>query len=552
MAELLFDIGVIFLVTGVVALLARVLKQPLIIGYLLAGLIIGPSGLGFIKSETVIRALSELGIAFLLFIVGLHLDIRKLKNLGKIVLTAGITQIIFTFLITYIFLLQFSFLESYAFYLAIALTLSSTIIVIKLLDDKKELDTVHGRTILGILLTQDVVALCALTFLSASSSSFNLLLLALLKLVVLIFFTILFSLTFLPQAFKFFAKSQELLFVTSLMWFFTVMLGTKLLNLSLPIGAFLAGISLASIPYNLEIESKVLSLKDFFSIIFFVTIGMQITFVNLEFWIAPILLFSLFVLIGNPLIIFISTLLLGFNARNSFLIGTALAQVSEFSLVFIALAYGMGLVPKEILSFIALIALITFTISTYLITYNNEFYTWFKPFLNKVDKLSGKKYKKDKLIKKFRPEIILCGYGRLGKKISKSLNLKTLIIEFNPEIIDKLKNKKHVIYGDIGDEELLNNLNFEKTKIVISTIRNFYDTKKLINKVKSINKNIKIIVSASEPNEAIQLYDLGADYVIVPHLISGEYVSLLLHEGVKDFKYLSQKKKENIKELRKI
>ena len=553
MAQLLLDIGVVFLVAGLFALLARTLKQPLIIGYLVAGLVIGPAGLGFIKSEEVIRSLSELGIAFLLFIVGLHLDFRKLKNLGKIILTVGLAQIIFTFIFTYFILLQFTFLASHAVYLAIALTLSSTIIVVKLLDEKKELNTVHGRTILGILLTQDIVALCALTFLSVGAFSVSTTFLALLKLVILIFLSVFFSLTFLPQAFKFFAKSQELLFVTSIMWFFAVMLGTQLLDLSLSIGAFLAGISLASIPYNLEIESKAVSLRDFFSTIFFVTIGMQITFANFEFWIIPIILFSLFVLIGNPLIIFISTLFLGLTARTAFLSSIALAQISEFSLVFIALAYQLKLVPHEILSFTALIALITFTVSTYLITYDGTLYLWFKPLLDKINHLTNQKDKKSHTPKNFLPEIILCGYGRVGKKIKQSLkNKKILIVEFDPEIINKLKKNIPVIYGDVGDDELLKNLPLKKVKMVISTIGDFYDTKRLIKHIKIFNKNIKIIVSAVESDDALQLYDFGADYVIVPHLIGGEYVSLLLHKGLNDVKHLFYKKQEHIDELRKV
>ncbi|PIN81614.1 sodium:proton exchanger, partial [Candidatus Woesearchaeota archaeon CG10_big_fil_rev_8_21_14_0_10_30_7] len=318
-------------------------------------------------------------------------------------------------------------------------------------------------------------------------------------------------------------------------------------------GAFLAGISLASIPYNLEIESKAVSLRDFFSTIFFVTIGMQITFANFEFWIIPIILFSLFVLIGNPLIIFISTLFLGLTARTAFLSSIALAQISEFSLVFIALAYQLKLVPHEILSFTALIALITFTVSTYLITYDGTLYLWFKPLLDKINHLTNQKDKKSHTPKNFLPEIILCGYGRVGKKIKQSLkNKKILIVEFDPEIINKLKKNIPVIYGDVGDDELLKNLPLKKVKMVISTIGDFYDTKRLIKHIKIFNKNIKIIVSAVESDDALQLYDFGADYVIVPHLIGGEYVSLLLHKGLNDVKHLFYKKQEHIDELRKV
>ncbi|MBI5064887.1 cation:proton antiporter [Candidatus Woesearchaeota archaeon] len=553
MAQILLEVGIIFLVAGLFALLSKVLKQPLIIGYLIAGLLIGPSGFGLIKGEEVISSLSELGVAFLLFIVGMQLDFRKLKSLGKIVLTAGSAQIILTFAITYLVLLQFSFLANSAIYLAFALTLSSTIVVAKLLEEKGGFSSLHGRIILGILLTQDIVALCALTLLSAGEFSLNTVFFAILKLAILIFAAVFFNTTFLPQAFKFFAKSRELLFVTSIMWFFTVMLGTNLLGLSQSIGAFLAGISLASISYNLEIESKAVALRDFFSTIFFVTVGMQITLANFNFWFIPIILVSLFVLIGNPIIVFFSTILFGFTARTALLSGLALGQVSEFSLVFISLAHQLNLVPKEVLSFTALVALLTFIGSTYSILYDRKICNLLKPALDKVNKWIKKKEKTSYVPKKYSPEIIICGYGRVGKKIGLTLKKKKiLVIDFNPEIINKVKKKKPAIYGDIGDEEILNRLPLSKTEMVVSTIGDLNDTKKIINHVKAYNKKIKVIVTASEASDALLLYDQGADYVLVPHLIGGEYAALLINKGNVGAKKLKRKKEIHIKKLRKL
>ncbi len=553
MAQILLEVGIIFLVAGLFALLSKVLKQPLVIGYLIAGLLVGPSGFGFIRNEEVISSLSELGVAFLLFIVGMQLDFRKLKSLGKLVMTAGLAQIILTFGITYLVLLQFSFLANSAVYLAFALTLSSTIIVAKLLEDKGGFSSLHGRIILGILLTQDIIALCALALLSSGEFSLSTVFFAMLKLVILISASVFFSMTFLPQAFKFFAKSRELLFVTSIMWFFTVMLGTNLLGLSFSIGAFLAGISLSAISYNLEIESKAVALRDFFSTIFFVTVGMQITFVNFDFWFTPIVLLSLFVLIGNPLIIFISTILFGFTARTALLSGIALGQVSEFSLVFISLAYHLKLVPKEILSFTALVALLTFIGSTYTISYDRKLINLLSPLLDKVNKWIKRKEKTSYVPRKFSPEIILCGYGRVGKKIGLTLKKKkVLVIDFDPEVINKVKKKKPAIYGDVGDEEILSRFPLSKTKMVISTIGDLHDTKKIINHVKGYNKKIKVIATASEASDALQLYEQGADYVLVPQLIGGEYASLLINKGNVGTKKLKRKREIHIKKLRKL
>lgn len=552
MSGILLEIGIIFLAAGALSLIARGLRQPLILGYLLAGLIIGPAGLGIIKNQDTISIISELGIAFILFIVGLDLDIRKLKNFGWATIAAGLTQVIITFIASYIIIKQFTFLEPYAKLLALALTLSSTVIGVKLLSDKQELNSLHGRIVLGILLIQDFVAILALTFISTQTFTIATIGISLIKLSMLIIGLLLFSTLLLPHAFKLIALNQELLFVTSLMWFFIIASIANLLDLSISIGAFLAGVGLAGLPYNLEIEGRVKSLRDFFSIIFFVGFGMQITPINLEYLITPAIILSLSVLILNPIIVMITTAIMGITSRNAFLSGIYIAQISEFSLVLVVLAQKSGF-PKELASLIAIIALITFTISTYFITYADKIYKIFKPLIKPLDFIGIISRTPDYMPKNFYPEIILCGIDKTGTKILNFLqknNKRIITIDFNPEVVEQMKVKEiPTIYGDITDQELLNKIKSDNLKIVISTVDSHKDNAFLINHYKKINKKITIITTAIQVEEALDQYEHGADYVMVPHLLSGEYVSMILNKNINNLEKIKEQRKEHIKEL---
>ncbi len=553
MAQILLEIGIIFLAAGALSLIAKGLRQPLILGYLLSGLIIGPAGVGIIKNQETISTISELGIAFILFIVGLELDIRKIKNFGWITLIAGLAQVIITFIASYFILTQFELLKPYAKLLALALTLSSTVIGVKLLTDKREINSLHGRIVLGILLIQDFVAILALTFLSTQFTIATIGI-SLIKLMMLIIGLLLFSTLLLPHTFKFVALNQELLFVISLTWFFVIAFLADLLGLSIAIGAFLAGVGLAGLPYNLEIEGRIKSLRDFFSIIFFVGFGMQITPTNLESLITPAIILSLSVLILNPIIVMITTSLMGITSRNAFLSGIHIAQISEFSLVLVVLAQKTG-APKELASLIALIALITFTTSTYMITYANKIYKIIKPVIKPLELIGAISKTPQFMPKNFYPEILLCGVDKTGTKILNFLeknNKKILTIDFNPEVVEHMKTKEiPAIYGDITDHELLNKIKTENLKIVISTVESHKDNTFLIKHFKKNNRKTIIITTAIQIQEALDQYSHGSDYVMVPHLLSGEYVSMILSKNINNLQKIKEQKKQHIKELTK-
>ena len=557
MDPLIADIGIILIVATVLAIIARFLRQPIIMGYILAGIVIGPIGLGWVINYDVITTLSEIGIAFLLFIVGLELDVRKLKHLGAVSLIVGLGQVILTFIAGYLLAILLGMPSTYAFYVSIALTLSSTVIIIKLLSDKNEINALHGRIAVGVLLVQDFIAVLILAIMANSGSISTAGIMS--NLIIAIGFfavSIVIGTFFLKYIFKPIAKSTELLFLSAVSWCFAYALVSQWLGFSMAIGAFLAGISLAPLPYHIEIASRIKSLRDFFATIFFVTLGMQIVLTGIKYLVWPIILLSLFVLICNPLIVWFLMSIMGFKARPSFLTGISLAQISEFSLIMMATGYSLGIFPQTLVSMVAIIAVITFTISSYMITYDEKLYRLFKKVMKPFESLSIKGFDLEYLPEKeLDYNIILCGCDRIGQAIlesSKKLKKSILVIDFNPELIKQLmKDSIHCIYGDISDVEIMNRLNFKKAELVVSTIPDYGDNVMLTKKAKSINKKTVVIVTAEDVEDALALYKIGADYVILPHMLGGEHISVLLQETAKDLGKLIKSRKHSVAKLKK-
>lgn len=552
MENIFLDIGLIIIIATLAAYFVRILRQPLILAYIFAGILIGPAVLGLITNTEVIATLSEIGIAFLLFIVGLEIDLRKLRDLGWVATIAGIGQVVLTFLIGFFAALYFGFVHVEAIYIALALALSSTMIVVKLLSDKREIDTLHGRIIVGILLVQDVIAILALAIIPSMQGSALLIIESIAKGVALIFLAIFFTKFVMPFLFDRVARSRELLFLSSVAWCFLAAIFSSSFGYSIAIGAFLAGVSLASLKYNLEIVSMVRSLRDFFATIFFVSLGMQIRLSALYMYM-PIIVFSLIVVVGSTIITIFLMTLLGYSKRTSFLTAVSISQISEFSLIIIALGNRIGQVSQEVVSLIAAIAIITITITTYFIKYDNTIYLKLSSLLSVFENLPVKIKEIEYKPKDFEAEIILCGYDRIGYSVLKKMiekNKKLLVIDYNPEVIKDLTNKKiPCIYGDVGDLEILERSNLKMIEALISTVPDKHTNLLLIKEVKNINKKAVLIVTANQIDDALELYEAGADYVILPHFLGGEHVALLLEDFSKDARRIIKTRLSHIKEL---
>jgi Kef-type K+ transport system membrane component KefB/Trk K+ transport system NAD-binding subunit len=532
MDEIFIDLAIILFVAFVISSVARLFNQPIIIGYILAGMIISPFVIAFGASKEIIDIFSELGIAFLLFIVGLHLNPKVVKELGVTSLLIGGGQILLTFTAGFLIsfgLLGFDFVSS--LYISIAVALSSTIIVMKILSDKRQLDSLYGKIATGVLIIQDLVAIGVLMFISSMSNGNNFSSFAIKGLLgggALIAVLFLFGYFFLPRIMKGIAKSQELLFLFSISWCFVIASLFVYTGFSIEIGALVAGVILSISPYSIEITSKIRPLRDFFLIIFFIILGLNVQVSNLSSIIIDGVILAGIALFLKPFILTMLTAMFGYTKRTNFLVGSTLGQISEFSLIILALGVSMGHISKEVQSIMTLAGIITIAVSTYILIYNSEIY-------KKMSKIIfEKKNIKEKVRIKKQYDAILFGHNRIGFGILNALKRTKksyLVVDFNPDTIaDLTKLKVPALYGDIDDVELLEELPLNKLKLAVSTIPDFEINSLLINTIKKVNPDAVLIVRAHKIEEALELYKKGASYVLTPHFLGGEYVSKMIRE----------------------
>jgi len=556
MEPIFINLAIILLIAFIVSYIIRAFNQPLIIGYIIAGIIISPFVLQLNISVDTIQIFSNFGIAFLLFMVGLHLNPKVIKEIGTSSLFIGLAQIILTFVITFLvayYLLGFALIAS--LYIGIALTFSSTIIIMKLLSDQKQLDSLYGKISIGILIIQDLVAIGVLMVISSMTNGTNFASFAIQGLLFgagLILILFLVGIFVLPKITKVIAKSQELLFLFSIMWAFLISALFAWKGFSIEIGALLAGIVLSISPYSTEISSKIRPLRDFFLIIFFIILGLNIQLNNIGGIIIAAVILSLVALVLKPIIIMFFMALFGYTKRTNFLVGSSLAQISEFSIIIVALGVTMGHFGEEILSTITLTLIITIALSTYLIIYSNKFYNLLSKFISIFEK---KGIKRNRRIQKHY-DTILFGYNRIGFNILrafKKIKKKYLIVDFNPDTIANLnKMKIPCLYGDVYDPDLLEELPLNKIQLAVSTVPDCETNMLLIDTIRSVNPKAIVIVRAHTIRDAFDLYKRGANYVLTPHFLGGEYLSKMVKTFKTDPRGYSKERQKHFKMLKEI
>lgn len=554
--DVFIELSKILIITLLMTGLVRALRQPAIIGYILSGIICGPFVFNIIDSADALTAFSHIGVALLLFLVGLNLSPKVIKDVGKISLITGIGQVIFTTSVGFAILKLLGFATVSAVYVSVALAFSSTIVIMKLLSDKRDLETLYGRISMGFLIVQDFIAIIILLVISSLSKGVDLRTLAFEATAAAVggvFILIVLARHVLPWITKMVAKSQEYLLLFSISWCFAVAAVFHYLDFSIEAGALLAGITLSASPYHLEISSRLRPLRDFFLILFFILLGSQMVFSNVlaSFWI--IMLLSLFVLVGNPIIVMILMGILGYTKRNSFLAGLTVAQISEFSLIVISLGVAVGDVGSEMLSLVTAIGLVTFAGSTYLILYSHKIYPVLAPYLSVFER-KGTKVDAHSRQQHQHHDIILIGYNRIGFDILESLKRikkRFLIVDYDPETIGRLAREGYDChYGDANDSELLDELNFHKAKMIISTIPDIDTNLLIIAKAKEVNKDVIIAVVSHQIDDSVRLYDEGATYVIMPHFLGGEHFSTMIEKNKLSMERFLEAKIEHMEHLR--
>ncbi|MCX6824617.1 MAG: cation:proton antiporter [candidate division SR1 bacterium] len=547
-------IGIVLLSMG----LMKVLKQPMIIGYIIAGTAISFFIPSLLQANTAFQSFGNLGIALLLFMVGMELNPTIIKDLGKTSVIAGLFQVIVTGGLGYFIATMLGFPSTTSVFLAIGFAFSSTIVVLKLLGDKEDMESTSGRLSIGILIVQDLIAMLLIfgmaTFKSIEHTPSAIIVFVLIaKIIGLAIGMYVLSKYFIPIVTKKIAESQEYLFLFSIGRCFILGALFYKLGFGIEIGTLIAGITLASSSYRFEITSRIKPLRDFFIVIFFVMLGSHVNFGTITMgMLLPVIIFIGFVLIIKPIITMIILGFLGHTRKNNFLTGISLGQISEFSFLVITMGITSGYIQNPaILSIITLVGLITIAGSSYSVIYGKKFYHFIKPILSFLPGVRNKEYK---IINKKDYEIVIFGYGRFGSNIYTTLHKtykKILVIDENPGIIEHLQKKKiPCIYGDISDIDFIQELNIKNSKMIISTIKTFEENLILLKTTKIRNPNIIIVLVSNQIHEAIKLYEQGADYVILPHYIGVDHTSLMLEEYGFDIQRFMENKKTLVHELK--
>src|SRR3990167_2675082 len=558
MPILFLQLAAILVISTILGIIAQRFRQPLILAYIFTGIIISIFGVFKNLENSTFDLLANLGIAFLLFLVGIELRIEDLKYVGKAAIFTGIGQILFTALVGFVIISLLGFPPIAALYIAVALTFSSTVIIIKLLAEKHDLNSLYGKIAVGFLLVQDFVAIIALMVLSGfgGGKAPQLLDFALiiLKGGLLIAFAYVASKTLLKYLFRFTAQSVELLFISGIAWAFLFSALAALLGFSIAIGAFLAGISIASSNYRLQISARVKPLRDFFIVIFFILLGVSMSVGASDLSFVHVAILSLFILVGNPLIVIAIMLTLGFRNRTSFLASVTVAQISEFSLILVAVGQNLGHVTSQTVSLVAAVGIVTITLSSYLILYGDKIYRFVEGPLGRFfPEKTRDPYVTNR--ESLRDHIVLIGAEQMGWDILEFLKNRHkeetfMVVDFNPEIIKSLTASGYnAVFGDVSDPEVLEELELGRAKLLIITDPDFGDTAALIKFAKSKDYHGPIIATAYWIHDAVRMYEFGADYVIVPETIGGDHLARILDEHWENLSKVKKHKSKNFEDL---
>ncbi len=551
------SVGIAILAATVMAYIGHLVKQPLLLAYLAAGIVIGPGlGFGLIKNARDIETISHFGLILLLFLIGLEIDVKKLKESGRSLILGGLSQFPVSMLIGIGFFLLMGYTLGGGrydlLYLAACCSLGSTAIVVKLLYGKFELDTLAGRLTLGILVFQDIWAILLLGIQpNLADPDILQILLSFGKGFLLVAVSMLISRYILPRVFKSVAKVPELVLVSSLGWCFLICGAASFLNLSLEMGALIAGVAISTFPYNLDVIAKVVNIRDFFVTLFFVSLGMQIPnpIDNLSI-LAAAGIVSVFLIGSRFVAIFPVLYALGNGLRVSLLTPINLSQISEFSLVIAALGVTAGHISRDTMSVIIFVFVITSIASTYMIKYNNAIQKGAAFLLKKIGLREISTAEQEEESAPGR-DIAILGFFRTASSLlheilagdsgmaRSGLKDRIIVVDFNPEIHESLQSMGvKVVYGDISHPDTLHHAGIHDAKIVISTIPDTIlvgtDNLRIIRHIREISPQAKIIVTAESIERALKMYAEGADYVFVPRVLSArcimEMVSLMLGE----------------------
>lgn len=540
------QLTLVIVIAAVISLIMRLLRQPLILGYILTGIVVGPSILNMIDAKEAFESFSEVGITLLLFIIGLGLNAGIIKSLGKVALVTAASILLLVGGAGFGASQALGFGVTEGIIVGLALFFSSTIIILKVLSDKREVSRLYGQIAIGVILVDDIIATLAILVVGAVGTAGGLsfadvgILVA--KGFVLAVGLYIVGAKIMPRLTKFFASSQELLFLFAVSWGLGVSTLFYFAGFSHEVGALFAGVSLASLPYATEMGARLKPLRDFFIVLFFVSLGETFTFDALSGSIVPALILSAIVLFGKPLFVMSSLGALGYTRLTSFKAGIHLSQISEFSIILIVFAGSVGLVSAKATAIITLVALITIAISTYLMKYDDVLYRLLEKQLKVFERKNIKERKQPHALY----PIILFGYHKGGHeflRVFREMKQRYLVVDYDPEIIEHLEAQgiRHA-YGDATDSEFLEDINASKAQLIVSTMSDIETNRELLKYLRHHNPKGSFICHANNYDEAAELYRHGASYVMLPHFLGSERISTFIkkhgitHDAFEDYR----------------
>ncbi|PZX49100.1 transporter (CPA2 family), partial [Cereibacter changlensis] len=475
------EVALLLVMAAGIGLVGALARQPLIVSFIAVGLVAGPSALDVVRSDAQIDLLSELGIAVLLFLVGIKLDVKLIRSLGVVSATTGLGQVIFTAFFGYLIGLALGLGQITSLYVAVALTFSSTIIIVKLLSDKREIDALHGQIALGFLIVQDLVVVLAMIVLSAigigapdhGGQAGGSVLTVLASGLALLGAVVLFVRYAANPLTERLARAPELLVIFAMALAAMFAAVGDLVGLGKEVGGLMAGVALASTPYRETIAARLAPLRDFLLLFFFIALGATLDLSLLGANLTGAVVFSLFVLIGNPLIVLAIMGAMGYRKRTGFLAGLTVAQISEFSLIFVAMGVSLGHVGEDALGLVTMVGLVTIAASTYMITYSHQLYALFEPLLGVFERKGTPREPSEAAAHEVgNCRIIIFGLGRFGTAIGlrlKRRGIRVLGVDFNPQAVRRWRDLGlEAEFGDAGDPEFIAELPFRGAEWMLS------------------------------------------------------------------------------------
>lgn len=492
--------------------IAKLLRQPVVVSFIIVGILAGPTAFNLVEGAEEIRLFAKFGIAILLFLVGLKLDFHMIRSTGKVALVAGLSQVAFTAAVGFGIAMLFGFEATTAFYIAVALTFSSTIIIIKLIGDKRELDTLYGRIAVGILIVQDILVVAAMVVIvtigtPGEGSVVTDLVVTLASSAVFLGVIAFASKFVLEKVLDWISKSPELTLLFGVAWAIVLAAISILIGLSMEIGAFVAGVSLASTAYRESLGARMVSLRDVMLLFFFIELGASLTFADALGQLWPAIVLSVFVLVGKPLIVFAIMGWMGYRSITSFRTGVALAQISEFSLILIALGYSLGQVDSAVLSLVTLVAVFTITVSSYLILYTDKLFPLMQGFMHLFER--GKASPVDEESQSLSFDAIVIGSGRFGTEVISGLissGSSVLAVDLDPDALARARELgAETLFGDVGDPDFAKMLPIHQTGTLICTAPDRSTNTLLLESLKSLDYGGELYLTALD-NQTAEMF----------------------------------------------